>query len=270
MKLEELNFNLIGWFAIALSKELKPKHSMHGVLANRSYFLSRTESGKVRLNNATEHIMEQNGIIYAWNHPKGLPPTWQVPQLDESNWSSLRYHQFTALTHPQEVYENSIDNSHFPIVHGFKKMTIAEPPCFDDHRMTVTHCIHRKNPFLLSKKYLSAEFEVCLYGLGCAHTHIHVQPLGIQIRMFALTTPTQTGQVVIRLAVAISKNFNTLYNYLVLPIIHRVIQTNIVHDFCQDIPIWENKCYKSSPLLVKGDGPIMKFRRWCQQFECKE
>ncbi len=30
--------------------------------------------------------------------------------------------------------------------------------------------------------------------------------------------------------------------------------------------IWENKRYLEKPLLVKGDGPFMKLRRWYKQF----
>jgi hypothetical protein len=33
-----------------------------------------------------------------------------------------------------------------------------------------------------------------------------------------------------------------------------------------DIPIWENKIYRSAPLLCDGDGPIAEFRSWARQF----
>lgn len=32
------------------------------------------------------------------------------------------------------------------------------------------------------------------------------------------------------------------------------------------LTIWENKRYLEKPLLVKGDGPFMKLRRWYKQF----
>lgn len=34
----------------------------------------------------------------------------------------------------------------------------------------------------------------------------------------------------------------------------------------QDIMVWQNKGYVPRPLLVKGDGPVMKLRRWYSQF----
>ena len=37
-------------------------------------------------------------------------------------------------------------------------------------------------------------------------------------------------------------------------------------DFPRDFPIWESKAYIDKPLLVPGDGPVGRYRRWCRQF----
>ena len=34
----------------------------------------------------------------------------------------------------------------------------------------------------------------------------------------------------------------------------------------QDIPIWEHKICRPTPILCDGDGPIAKYRRWFSQF----
>ncbi|EJW73286.1 hypothetical protein WUBG_15805 [Wuchereria bancrofti] len=36
--------------------------------------------------------------------------------------------------------------------------------------------------------------------------------------------------------------------------------------FERDIYIWNHKCYVKRPLLTKSDGPILKHRRWYNQF----
>ncbi len=36
--------------------------------------------------------------------------------------------------------------------------------------------------------------------------------------------------------------------------------------FHDDIAIWEKKNFAVRPVLVKGDGPIMKMRAWYSQF----
>mmetsp|Transcript_15357 Transcript_15357/g.23354 ORF Transcript_15357/g.23354 Transcript_15357/m.23354 type:complete len:496 (-) Transcript_15357:252-1739(-) len=41
---------------------------------------------------------------------------------------------------------------------------------------------------------------------------------------------------------------------------------NWLAQWTNDIEIWENKLHLSKPCLVKGDGPILKVRRWLKQF----
>jgi 3-ketosteroid 9alpha-monooxygenase subunit A len=33
-----------------------------------------------------------------------------------------------------------------------------------------------------------------------------------------------------------------------------------------DLPIWNNKIHRSRPILCDGDGPILQYRKWFQQF----
>jgi hypothetical protein len=41
---------------------------------------------------------------------------------------------------------------------------------------------------------------------------------------------------------------------------------NWIAQWQNDIMIWENKKFFVNPLLVKGDGPMNKQRRWFKQF----
>jgi hypothetical protein len=261
-----LDHHLIGWFAVALSKELIIGKTVNGLLAGNHYTLSRTATGLAMLNGATINVMEKNNIIFVWNHPHHKAPHWNIPPLDDIGWSSYLYHKLDINSHPQEVYENSIDVAHFAVVHGFDALSVIQPPHFDKHTMSVRHTIRRKQIRLFSQQLVEASFEVFLHGLGCAHTHIFVPSLDLTVRMLTLATPMQAGKVEIRLAVAILTAKMKPLKRMVMPLMHRLIQKNIINDFSQDIIIWENKCYWSSPLLVSGDGQILKFRSWCQQF----
>ena len=37
-------------------------------------------------------------------------------------------------------------------------------------------------------------------------------------------------------------------------------------DISDDFRVWNHKRYVETPLLARGDGPIMKYRRWAKQF----
>lgn len=255
----------MGWFAIAFSKEVLPGSKKLGFLANEAYSLSRNERGELSFSHQHKPLMEQNGVIFVWHHPDGHAPLWTIPCLDETGWTPFLHHQLMVQTHPQEVYENSIDLTHFSMVHGFKNLSVIQAPFYSNHNMSVKYQILRSEWGLFRRKKVAANFEVLLHGIGCAHTHINVAAYDMRVRMFALTTPTLAGIVEIRLAVALLNHWRKA-KQLFIPMIHRRIHNNIVHDFCQDIRIWENKCYRKDPLLVKGDDHILSFRRWCEQF----
>ena len=34
----------------------------------------------------------------------------------------------------------------------------------------------------------------------------------------------------------------------------------------QDKPIWESKIYLERPVICDGDGPIARYRKWCEGF----
>lgn len=261
-----LHANLSGWFAVARSHELQAGCDKTGFLADEHYVLSRMTNGGLALNGKNDYVVEQNNFIFAWHHPNHTAPNWHIPVLSEKGWSLFLHHEFTIMSHPQEIYENCIDLAHFSNVHHYSDMSLKQAPVFEAHSMSVKHQIQRKNPNIFSKKRTEINFEVRLHGIGCAHTHILVPTFGMRVRMFTLTTPIQKGLVHIRLTVAIAMDIKFPLKKLLMPLVHSVIHKCIVNDFRQDILIWENKCYRAHPLLVKGDGQIIKFRHWCRQF----
>ena len=48
--------------------------------------------------------------------------------------------------------------------------------------------------------------------------------------------------------------------------IGRAFVKSVTSEVQQDIPIWENKRYVTSPALAAREQPIMQFRRWFSQF----
>jgi hypothetical protein len=254
----------IGWFAIARSDELRRGEWQGGVLAAAPYRVRRSRAGALEHEGAIVELAEQNGFVFAWHHPRRRPPSWRVPVLDERGWRPLRRVAMHARTHPQEVYENSIDVGHFPVIHGYSDIAVLAPMRTAGHEMDVSYQIARRLPIPFVERKLVARFQVRLHGIGVAHNHIHVPALDLSTRMLALATPTEPGHVDIRLAVSIARS--GAIARLCAPLVHDGVLRSIVNDFRQDVAIWEHKRYLRPPLLVKGDGPIASFRSFCQQF----
>jgi hypothetical protein len=248
----------IGWFALARSSELAPGCALRGVLAMRPYRLGRRADGTLDSGGSLRELVEQNGFVFAWHHPRDSAPTFRLPVLDEAPYRPFRHRELYARTHPQEVYENSIDAAHLPVVHGYRDIRVLEPMRVDGPEMHVRYEIARG--------LQTARFEVHLHGLGVAHNHIEVPRFGIRVRMLALATPTTLGRCEIRLAVAVARSWALPLPELLLPFVELGVQRTIVRDFRQDIAVWEGKRFLTTPLLVKSDGPIPAFRRFCAQF----
>jgi hypothetical protein len=50
------------------------------------------------------------------------------------------------------------------------------------------------------------------------------------------------------------------------PEMSRALVEEVVKQVGEDVPIWNHKAHRPQPSLAPGDGPIMKFRRWAEQF----
>lgn len=262
----ELDPRPAGWFAVARRDELRPGTELCGVLAAARYRLRRRLDGILDFEGSIGAVAEQNDFVLAWHHPRGHAPSFHVPVLDEAGFRPFLHHRLAVRSHPQETYENSIDVAHFPVIHGYTDITVEQPMHCLGPTMSVRYRIARRLPVPFLEAKLAPSFEVRLHGLGCAHNHIHVSELGLRVRMLALSTPTTPGRVDIRLAVSLAEDHKLPLKRLSAPITHLAVMRSIVADFGQDMAIWENKRYLRRPVLVKDDGPIGKFRSWCQQF----
>lgn len=62
----------------------------------------------------------------------------------------------------------------------------------------------------------------------------------------------------------------TQFRWYADPAIPRLLVSYVVGNWIsqwqEDIDVWENKVFLQKPFLVKGDGPMMKLRRWYKQF----
>jgi hypothetical protein len=239
------------------------------VLAAAPYWVCRRDDGGLDFGGCVGELAEQNGFVFAWHHPRGLPPSFRLVVLDEDGWRPLAHERLPARTHPQEVYENSIDTGHFPVIHGYSDITVLRPMELRGHEMEVGYEITRRLPIPGVDRRITARFTVHVQGLGCTHNHVFVPLLGLRVRMFALATPTEPGRCDIRLGVSVHRELRVPLGPLaplIMPLVQAGARCSIVNDFSQDLAVWEHKRYLRPPLLVKGDGPIARFRQWAEQF----
>ena len=85
--------------------------------------------------------------------------------------------------------------------------------------------------------------------------------LGAKTVMLATVTPITATRM--KLCFNFTKRLDTPARFG--PLVDGLI-AEVVRQVEQDIPIWENKVFRETPILCDGDGPIAKYRRWFSQF----
>jgi len=67
-------------------------------------------------------VVEKYGAIWAWYHPNGDEPKWEIPEYEEfenpDDHVETRFHMWDIGTCIQEMGENSVDTPHLKFLHG--------------------------------------------------------------------------------------------------------------------------------------------------------
>ena len=70
----------------------------------------------------TYPTVEKNNLIYAWYHPNGDEPSYEVetyPEILDPDWSdNFVSSEYIVDCHIQDMAENAVDAAHFQYVHG--------------------------------------------------------------------------------------------------------------------------------------------------------
>jgi phenylpropionate dioxygenase-like ring-hydroxylating dioxygenase large terminal subunit len=189
-------------------------------------------------------VREKNGVIQAWYHALDEPPAWEVPELEEFSdpeWADPIYTDRYIDAALQEITENDVDTVHFEYVHG---VDIPEQETTFDGHVRITTAVQEDGStftrethqlgFIILRYHDMMAFVSASSPIDENHTH----------QRWIFTYKKSLGE---EAGMAIVDGFSKAGIY-------------------QDIPIWEHKAYREHPVLVKGDGKIMEYRRWASQF----
>ncbi len=202
-------------------------------------------------------VVERNGLIYVWYSPNGSAPDWEPPELAEATdpdfiWLEPPDTAWEIETHPQEVMENTVDIAHFRYVHGvtgFGAVELIEDGPMLRSIASVTMQTGRGE--------VDGAIESEVWGLGL--DVVRQRGIGDATVLFSVT-PIDPGRVRARYTFMVPRDGDGPSRY----------GAAVMREFCrqivQDIPIWERKRYRARPKLAMGEGAILDFRRWAQQF----
>ena len=200
---------------------------------------------------------EANGLVYAWYSAEGAEPDWTPPVLEESvdpGYLSFDSEPWEIRTHVQEVLENTVDIAHFQFVHGVSGFgaveLVQEGPMFRSIA-SVTMKTRRGE--------VNGAVESELWGMGL--DYVRQRGFGPGKTIFSVT-PVEEELVRAHYRFFVEKDEETgePSNY------GRGLMKEFSRQITQDIPIWERKIYREQPRLAMGEGAIVDYRRWVEQF----
>ncbi|MCA9693100.1 MAG: Rieske 2Fe-2S domain-containing protein [Nannocystaceae bacterium] len=208
-------------------------------------------------------VREQNGVIHVYHDPDGGAPTWQLPALEEDGWTEHRTVLWDGLrTHPQEVFENTVDIAHIAPVHDGKRAKVLDSAREGPVMRVRLEFLAPGAVVDMPDEWNDVELSVALYGVGYTVVNTHVRNHNVFARQRIYATPIDASTIDLRGVVQVRDTGDATFTDELGAIFYRAY----VEDFARDFPIWENKRYLLRPNLAAGDGPIGLYRRWCAQF----
>lgn len=224
--------------------------------ANTDIPYSDRTNGRAKV--GTYPTQERNGFIYAWYHPEGELPTWEIAEVTElagDEFSGPKRTAHTVQVGIQEMAENAVDSAHFRYVHNTATVPEIEKYESDGHRAIM----ESSQKFPTPRGVVDGRIDSIADGPGVSI----VRFTGIvDTLLVSASTPVDGGQT------------HTRFNFYVRSMgdekltssVGDAFAAEVDKQFMEDMPIWEHKAHLVRPALANNDGPFMKFRKWYRQF----
>ena len=209
-------------------------------------------------------VVERNQMIWVWYHPYGEAPSFEVEHIEEigdAGWTPLKTFDWRINTIIQEGGENAADIAHFITVHGVPSMPDSEVRYEGHKRITIldANSATVNDDGSVDNENFEA-MHLVSQNMGPGQTLQRFTRL-FDVVLMATVTPIDDQSMHLRFNFTYPKGADEMNQGL-----GAAIEAEIVRQVGQDIPIWEHKIYKESPILCDGDGPINQYRKWFNQF----
>ena len=244
------------------------RYDNDGTCVDIPYSDRLNKQAKVR----TYPVVERNGLLCAWYHPTDEPPSWDVPELEEfgpdGGFSEVFRREYSLGCHWQEIAETQVDAAHIQAhlleyqaaMNGGTLPAGAPMPQVDSYDTDGPVArIRIAQDFPTPKGSVQGRIDTDVAGPGFAATWFTGL---VDTLLLGCATPTGPDRCELRYSFVVRQTGDddattSLGEAFINEIHERTVE---------DVEVWEAKAYVTKPALALGDGPIMQYRRWCEQF----
>jgi 3-ketosteroid 9alpha-monooxygenase subunit A len=204
-------------------------------------------------------ITENNGIVWAWYHPKGVAPLWEVPKVPElydADYIAPQRGEWPVNTFIQELGENGVDFAHLHFLHHVP--VIPTGTCRADG---IRWHVNMANGYIIIEQ-TGPGLQIVRFTKGTVVT-----------TMVSYPQPINNCRTIMRMGLTHKKYpagtpEATLAANMLQEQIGQGVDAQAGFESV-DMIVWNNKRYREQPLLCDGDGEILKWRKYFSQFYVK-
>ena len=217
-------------------------------------------------------VKENWGLILVWFHTNNELPSWNPDGHFEEIASYKFYSKTTEVLriHLQDFNENGADHAHFAYVHDLLTIPFANRWVTVKHVLDLEYGEGDKKHLAWFTDYADLQWKKSGEKIDRAGGKAVVTFFGPGFLIFKFST--EIGDMtLVKTFTPLAQLKVRMEDYVYAPkgtswFAIKYLLGEATTQFHDDIAIWERKNYAAKPLLVKGDGPIMKMRAWYSQF----
>lgn len=179
----------------------------------------------------------------------------------EAGWAPQVRREWRFASNPQEIAENGVDVAHFEFVHGMAGVPEGKSS-YDGHiRQSEAYGSRVVKLPTGELKMIPSSVVTVQNGAGQKRTRLTGV---VELSLMVLATPVTAEDVELRFCFTYPEAAEGSFEHqaAMAAIASTCGQTGVEGD----ITIWHHKIHRAKPFLCDGDGPILRFRRYFEQF----
>jgi cholesterol 7-dehydrogenase len=218
-------------------------------------------------------VKENWGLVLVWYHSEGAEPDWDtagyLPQLAE-----YRYHGFSSDVlhiHLQDFAENGADYAHFNFVHNLLTIPFSSRFVHLRHKIDINFGEGKDSHMAWFTDTAKLTWNKSGQPIPNAGGGAVVTYFGPGFLVFKFNSRLAEDVMLVKTFTPVGPLKLRMEDHIFAPKgTNRFALKYIVREsaaqFHDDIVLWERKGFVKHPILVEGDGPIIKMRQWYRQF----
>jgi len=202
-------------------------------------------------------IQEANKLVWAWYHPHGEEPSYDVvhlPEATDEGWTEFDECRWTIWGSIQNMAENGVDFAHFKFIHGTATMPEAELEWGEYDRKGIVRA-------KMGTPKGEVDGKITSVSNGPGQNWVRFEGI-CETLLIACITPVEADQLHVRYFYTQPKS----QNEGPMGGLARAIIKDVNKQLDQDKVVWDRMRFEPEPVICDGDGPIPKFRKFYSRY----